>query len=65
MRLQDNAAFAPLRCDFGRIFKSASHAPSRICVCLGLSAVPCIWNFRMAEAQMTAFNLRSLSVGTG
>lgn len=65
MRLQDNAAFAPLRCCLAGFFKSISHGAVQICVCLGLSAVPCIWNFRMAEAQMTAFNLRSLSVGTG
>ena len=29
MRLQDNAAFAPLRCVLAGFFKSASHAPSR------------------------------------
>ena len=50
---------------FGRIFQKHLPCAVQICVCLGLSAVPCIWNFRMAEAQMTAFNLRGLSVGTG
>ena len=29
MRLQDNAAFAPLRCVLAGFFKSISHAPSR------------------------------------
>ncbi len=46
------------RCVLAGFFKSISPCAVQICVCLGLSAVPCIWNFRMAEAQMTAFNLR-------
>lgn len=64
MRLQDNAAFAPLRCVLAGFFKAPPMRRPDLCL-PGLSAVPCIWNFRMAEAQMTAFNLRSLSVGTG
>ena len=56
MRLQDNAAFAPLRCVLAGFFKIImlnSHALIQISVCLGLSAV-------LAAAGMAVLKRKTL-----